>query len=143
MFSVISRTNPSAEMQSVYSTAPADWAFKTLVFGVPYPSAEMQSVHSIVPTQTTGQWFCAAIIDILLTSVQSFLAIDYFLLYLYEHFEFFFCIVLVFLFLFLFLFLGFFNCFSPSAFAYFIYFCVFYCFILQVYFFRWSSRLGL
>ena len=39
---------PSAEMQSVYSAAPADWAtWQSL--GESYPSAEMQSVYSAAP----------------------------------------------------------------------------------------------
>ena len=39
------KSYPSAEMQSVYSTAPANWATRHL-HGESYPSAEMQSVYS-------------------------------------------------------------------------------------------------
>ena len=51
LFGVIYRTivvlgsYPSAEMQSVYSTAPADWATRRSL-GESYPSAETQSVYS-------------------------------------------------------------------------------------------------
>ena len=52
----------SAEMQSVYSTAPADWATKTLVvcvcvcMGGSYPSVEKHSVYSTALfSRPTGQ----------------------------------------------------------------------------------------
>ena len=45
---------PSAEKQSVYSTAPGDWATGHSLEqgGVSYPSAEKQSVYSTAP----GDW---------------------------------------------------------------------------------------
>ena len=40
---------PSAEVQSVYSTALADLATRTLIWRGSYPSAEVQSVYSTAP----------------------------------------------------------------------------------------------
>ena len=46
---------PSAEMQSVYSTVPADWATGHWL-GESYSSAKMQSVYSIAPANWATRW---------------------------------------------------------------------------------------
>ena len=45
---ILGESYPSAEMQSVYSTVPAEWA-TGYSLGESYPSTEMQSVYSAAP----------------------------------------------------------------------------------------------